>query len=350
MSGTHALPPKGVHRVWGLETHFLGLLGVALVYIALWNHPTLNVVQDTIVLVVFLGGILGVAPISLPNMSNKKFLYPIVAGLLSAFMDSFLVLLMIVALPLGGPLKDQLRFKAYCTLAALIGGLLVYFGEVFALPHYLKYDMRSITDGIPLIPPVFLFLGVLAFLTDRLKVTVAAKEAHPFEGAPQSRKKKIENIIEFVLAIILLLATHNALLCLGVLFVYASLSGQGEDLINVMKTETEVGVMLLLMMAWVLYEPLQPVFAQFTGYKLLLPSMVNAVFTGAMAVKGGDVWQEIVLISAGALFLPISSLVGVMVFKTGSEWLEYVKVSVPLMILWLILGLGWFKIFWPLFS
>jgi len=347
---THSLPKKGMRREWHLETHFLGLLGVTLIYVSLFLQTDLNVVEDTIVLVIFLGGLLGIAPISLPNMSKKIYLYPIVAGFISAFMDSFLVLLMVVALPLSGNKIHQLRFKAYCTIASLIGGLLVYFGEVYALPHYLKYDMHSILDGLPLFLPVTIYLLILGYLTSRLDIQIGGVEAHPYEGVDQPYKTKIMNYVEFVFGILLLLITHNPILCLGVLFVWASVVGQGEDLIGVMKTETEVGVMMLLVIAWLTYEPLQPFFKQFTGFALIIPSMVNAVFTGAMATASGDVWFEIVLLSAGALFLPISSLVGVMVFKTINEWVEYAKVSIPLMLLWLAMGLGWFHFIYPLFK
>jgi len=361
MTQTTTAFTKGASRTWNLETTFLGMLGGALIYLALTVGTHLSIIEETIVLVVFLGALLGVAPIPFPNLRHRKWLYPVIAGLLSAFMDSFLVLLMVAAIPVKGKQREILKFKAYAMMAALIGGLLIYFGEVYALPHYLKYGMHHIYDGIPLLVPVLIFLGVLGYLIQKLPIDITARESTLEEGLEQienhqhehehmsegSAKRRWENIIEFVVGIGIILFTHNALLALGVLFTYAFLSGQGEDLLHVIKTETEVGVMLLLLTAWVIFNPVQPLLQLFTGFHALWPSMINAVFSGALLPAGGTVWREISVISAGALFLPISSLVGVMLFKTMKEWWAYVKLSVPMMLLWLVLSLGWFTYVWP---
>lgn len=100
MSSENTIFIKGSGRHWNLETVFLGILGIALIYIAIVLNPHLSIIEETIILVVFLGALLGVAPISFPNLKHRKWLYPIIAGLLSAFMDSFLVLLMVAAIPL----------------------------------------------------------------------------------------------------------------------------------------------------------------------------------------------------------------------------------------------------------
>lgn len=354
---SHSLFEKGKSRVWNLETFFLGGLGVALIYLALQFHPELSIIEETIILVIFLGALLGVAPISFPNLKGKKYLYPIISGLLSAFMDSFLVLLMVAAIPIKGNKKDVLKFKAYNMIAALIGGLLIYFGEVYALPHYLKYGMHYIYDGLPLLVPVLVFLGILGYFVNKLDLEMPKKETTLDEGlkavnseekiSSANIKRVATNYLEFVVGIAIILLTHNAILALGILFAYAFISGQGEDLIHVMKTETEVGVMLLLVLAWVIFEPAQALFASFSGFNAIFPSMVNAVFSGALLPAGGNVWIEIIAISTGALFLPISSLVGVMLFKTLKEWWMYVKISVPVMIIWLVISLSWFTYVWP---
>lgn len=347
-----------IQRKWTLESVFLGLLGAALVYLSLTVHPHLSIIQETIVLVIFLGALLGVAPIPFPNLKHRLWLYPIVAGLISAFMDSFLVLLMVAAIPIIGHKSQELKFKAYVMIAALIGGLLVYFGEVYALPHYLKYGMSNIYDGLPLLVPVLMFLGVLGYLTQRLTITVTSKESTINEGLDHvndlqsssnflQTKRRWENFVEFAIGIAIVLIAHDPILALGALFLYAAISGQGEDLLHVMKTETEMGVMLLLLSVWILSGPVQGLVSSLDGFSFLWLSMINAVFFGALLPGNGDVWREISLISAGAIFLPISSLVGVMIFKSMREWWAYVKLSAPLMVLWLILSLGWFTYVWP---
>lgn len=336
MNSSHHV--KGSRRAWTMESFILGFLGSILCWIGWVKHPELSVIEETIVLVLFLGPLLGVAPLPLPRIRNL-FWYPILAGIGSAFMDSFLVLLLIAALPLHGKDTHKLQFKAYVMIAALIGGLMLYFGEVYALPHYLKYGMRGLLDALPIFPPVIIFLLLVGFLTSRLHLKVGR-----FEKPEGNNKREGENFLEFAVFIAALLIFHNPIGCLGALMVYATISGQGEDFIHVVKSETEMGVMMLLVGAWLIYEPAQAYIATvgFDGWKLILPSMVNAVVTGALVPAGGNVWLEITLLSAGALFAPISSLVGIMIFKTPSEWFAYMRASIPLMIVWLILSLGWF--------
>lgn len=342
----------GTSRKRGMQEFFVGLVGAALMYVGWFIHPSLNIIQETVILVIFLGLLLGIAPLPFPNLSKTRWLYPILAGLLSAFMDSFLVLLLVAAIPLKGSVSHILKFKAYNMIAALIGGLLVYFGEVYALPHYLKYGIHSIDGALFLLPPVLVFLGILGFLVNKLSIQVVSVKKDTGEITNTSivnRKRVVENIIEFVIGIILLLTTHNALLCLGVLLVYSFISGQGHDLVKVLRHETEMEVMLLLIFAMLIFEPTKAFFGQFTQWWAYFGfSTVNAVISGALLPKEGNIGLEIVLISAGALVTPISSLVGVMLFKIKTEWVAYMKVSLPLTIVWLVLGLSWVLILMPL--
>lgn len=51
----HSVETHARHKSWGLETWFLGLVGIAMIWQREMSHH-MNVVQETIVLVVFLGG------------------------------------------------------------------------------------------------------------------------------------------------------------------------------------------------------------------------------------------------------------------------------------------------------
>lgn len=338
-------------RSWGLEEFLIGLVGTALIYVGYAIQPDLNVIQETIVLVLFLGPLLGIAPLPFPNLEKKRWLYPVAAGLLSAVMDSFLVLLLVAAIPLVGAASQQLKFKAYNMIAALIGGLLVYFGEVYALPHYLKYGMQGVTDALFLTPPVLIFLFIIGFFVNRLDVKIQPKNktsGHVSGVSDQNQKRLTENLIEFAVAITLLLVTHNAVLVLGLLMLYSFISGQGEDFIKVVRHETEMGVMLLLVFAMLIFEPSQALFAGMTSWQAILgTSSINAVISGALLPAGGDLPFEIILISAGSLLTPASSLVGVVLFTSAKDWIGYMKISIPLMILWLVLGLTWVKYLMP---
>lgn len=336
--------PLEVHplrRAWNMECWFLGLAGLAML---LRRDLTLqmSVVQETIVLVVFLGGLIGITRIPFPTRFFGKpialWAYPLISGGLSGFMDSFLVLLLVGAASLEGDEGEQLKFRAYNTLAALIGGLALYFGEVYMLPLALKYGMRSWHSMLPIVPPVLAFLAVLAWLASRLNVRVVGVKSMGGGG-----RNVWVDWLEFLAAIALLLATHNALLCLGALLVYAFVTGQGENLIDVIKTETEMGVMLLLVFAAFVAGPIEPYMARWSGWWAFIPSVVNGVLAGAVFPASGDVWFDALILSTAVLVTPVSSLVGVMLFKTMKDWKGYIRLALPLALLWFVLAGAWFR-------
>lgn len=340
--GTH---PR--HKVWNLETFFLGIVGVALIWQREIAHH-LNVVQETIVLVIFLGGLMGITRIPFPSKIRGRpiplWAYPLISGGISGFMDSFLVLLLVGAASLEGPDRDQFLFKAYNMIAALIGGLTLYFGEVYMLPLALKYGMREVYSMLPIVPPVVVFLLLLAVLASKLDIRVLGMKTMDANGTGHQKKVHADwfDFVEFGIAIALLLVTHNALLCLGCLLLYSSVTGQGEDLIDVMKTETEVGVMLLLVFAAFVAAPVEPHLAAWSGWWAFIPSVVNGVLTGAIFPVSGDVWFDAHILSTAVLITPISSLVGVMLFKSASEWVQYCKMAIPLAVVWFVLCGAWF--------
>lgn len=343
--------PIGTHprrTVWNLETLFLGIVGAAMIWQRDVSHH-LTIVQETIVLVIFLGGLMGITRIPFPSTFAGRpiplWAYPLISGGISGFMDSFLVLLLVGAARLDGSKEDQFAFKAYNMIAALIGGLTLYFGEVYMLPLALKYGMREWYSMLPIVPPVLVFLLLLAFLANRLQVRVLGMKTMDGNGNGHTKKAHADwfDYVEFSIAIVVLLVTHNALLCLGVLLLYSFVTGQGEDLIDVMKTETEVGVMLLLVFAAFVAGPIEPYMATyFPGWWAFIPSTINGVLTGAIYPASGDVWFDAHILSTAVLLTPISSLVGVMLFKTASEWWRYCKMAVPLAIVWFVLCGAWF--------
>lgn len=347
--------PLGVHKrhkSWNLECCFLGLLGAVLIWQKDLAHE-LSVVAETIVLVVFLGGLMGITRIPFPSKIGSTAIplwaYPLISGIISGFMDSFLVLLLVGLARLEGDASDKFRFRAYNMIAALIGGLILYFGEVYMLPLALQYGMREWYSMLPIVPPVLVFLGLLSLLCGRLNVRVAGMASLDAGGNGHPKKQRADwfDYVEFAVAIVLLLSLHNPLLCLGVLFVYSFATGQGEDLIDVMKTETEVGVMLLLFVAALIAQPVAPYLADWSGWWAFIPSAINGVLTGAIFPTSGDVWHDAHILSTAVLLTPVSSLVGVMLFKTPREWLAYIRLAVPLAALWFLLCGAWFWLCWP---
>ncbi|OGE80937.1 MAG: hypothetical protein A2826_00220 [Candidatus Doudnabacteria bacterium RIFCSPHIGHO2_01_FULL_43_23] len=343
------LLPHPERRVYNLETALVGTLGIVFILMRDLLHHW-SVVEETIVLVIFLAGLMGITRIPFVSTFRGKPLplwaYPLVSGFISGFMDSFLVLLLIGKAKLEGPKQDQFKFKAINMIAALIGGLITYFGEVYMLPLALKYNMREWHSMLPVIPPVAVFLLILGFLTNRLAIKIIGVEL-----ADNNHGKKMVadkgDYLEFAVAVAILLFTHNALLCLGVLFFYSFVTGQGEDLIEVMKTETEVAVMTLLVVAAFIAEPVAPLMSNFEGYKAFFPAVVNGVLTGAIYPAAGNIWQEVPILSTAVLITPLSSLVGVMLFKTRREWWDYMRLSVPIAMIWFGLCWSWFHLLWP---
>lgn len=340
-------------KVWNLETVLVGILGAVFIWQSDLVH-SFNVIAETLVLIVFLGALLGATRIPLPYRVGTRMIptwaFPLICGVASAFMDSFLVLLLVGFAKLEGPEKDQFKFKTYAMIAALIGGLFTYFGEVYMVPLALRYGMRDWYSMLPVMPPVLVFLGVLSLLAGRLDVKVLGmKTMEPVERAHGKKTHAdIGDYLEFGAAIVLLLLTQNVLLCLGVLFLYASITGQGEDLLDVVRTETEIAVVMLLGIALVIAGPIEPLMKHFEGWLAFIPASINGVIAGAIFPVSGNVWKDVHILSTAVLITPLSSLVGVMLFKTVKQWKQYMMLSIPLALLWfLILGL-WLYGPWPL--
>ncbi len=114
-----------------------------------------------------------------------------------------------------------------------------------------------------------------------------------------------------------------------------------------MKTETEVGVMLLLVFAAFIEDPLAPYMEMFAGWLAFIPGVVNGVLLGAIYPASGDVWLEVLILSTAVLVTPISSLVGIMLFKTWDEWIGYMKISFRWTAVWAIVAGIWFLGAWP---
>jgi hypothetical protein len=342
--------------VWNFEAVILGILGISLLVFSDQNH-NMGVVLETIVLVVGLGGLMGITRIPFPTKIMGRpipmWSYPLIAGTLSMFMDSFLVLIMCArALVVGNVPNAKRLFSLYCMAAALIMGLGMYFGEVYALPLALKYGVKQWYGMLPVLPPAIMFTLFLCFLSHKLGKQGVSVQGLPEADHTQSDHHRTQATIgdyaEVAVFILILLATHNAMIFAGALALYAAVTGQGEDFIEVLKTEMEMGVMMLLLTAAVLCNPMGPWIAEHcSGWGALLPSAVNAVITGAVFPVSGNFWFDLCMLSAFILLTPITSLVGIMIFKTAADWKFYIPRAVGLTAVWIVCLFGWFFLIWP---
>lgn len=346
-------------RWFTFETLAALAVGVALIALRESLDQSTSVLADTLILVLFLSGIMGVWTIPFPNTFRGKpiklFWYPVICGILSAFMDSFLVLLLINKAELTGSYKDQLKFKVYATLAALIGGLYTYFGEVYALPLALRNGMHYWHSMAPLWFPITLYLILLGYLAKSLNIQVGKvpnleeqmkDEEIDFDSTLAAKERKTTNYAVFGLYILLLLIFHNAWLMLGLLIIGAFFLGRMEELINVIKTDLEVTVVLILIFAMLIAEPIGPMVSSWHWIILGLIGIGNSIFLGAVYPPSGDVWWDMTVISTAVQVLPVSSLVGIIVF-TFREWGQYFKITFPLLLFWFMICYLWFTFLFP---
>lgn len=276
------------------------------------------------------------------------------AGLISGVLDSFIVLEQCKRLRTVE--RDQDRnevmqqsrnqtvegvratFLALLMMAALIGGLIMWFGEVYAAGVYLNDKRTGILSALYVVPPVLVFLSILGWHASRL----------PIEIVPNlSAKTTIRDIWEFSAGVIALLVLHNPLICLGGLLVYAVLTRQDDHLLDVWKFHTEVNVMLVLLLAlvagrWLVDTVIAPLGLHEGELAPIIPASVQAVLWGPLYTDASvHFWIRITTLSTGALLFPVSSLVGVMLFRSRRQWLAYIRWSVLYATLWYLLMRSW---------
>jgi hypothetical protein len=331
-----------------VEQILLALFGVAAIFARNLYYEA-GPIGQVIILVVFLGLLIGVAPIKAPA-SKSRFKTVVLNGFLSGILDSFIVLMKardirtrvyanIEVGETGYGVRAQ--FLTLITLAALIGGLVIWFGEVYAAGLYNNNQRTGLLSALYIVPPVTVFLGMLGWHASRLPIEVL-----PAETRIGGREATRRDLLEFMVGIGLLLITHNPMLCLGVLIVYAVLTGQSEYLLDSWKHETEVNVMLVLLIAlvagsWLVTQVINPL-GLGTGLWALIPSGIQSVLWGPLYDDPlANFWFMITVLSTGAMLTPISSLVGVMLFKDLKQWMIYMRYSIPYAALWFSLMNAW---------
>jgi len=318
----------------------------------------INSIGKVIVLIIYLGSLVGLAPVPLP-VFKKKFWQPVFAGFLSGFLDSYIVLDQCRRLRTVEKGQDRekimrqkenqaaegvrAQFLALLMIAAIIGGLILWFGEVYAAGLYINDSRTGIASALFVIPPALIFLLLLGLHASRLPIQVV-----PNKTVAVSKR----DLLEFSAGIVALLLTHNPMLCLGGLLVYAVITRQDDHLLEIWKHHTEVNVMLVLLIAllaggWLVNDVIKTIGLDNGEFLPIIPAAIQSVLWGPLYEdQSVHFWMRVTTLSTGALLLPISSLVGVMLFKTPKQWLTYMKFSFVyaaiwygLMRLWIFLAL-----------
>ena len=343
-----------------LEHVLLLLLGIILLLFTTDSYRDFHPVAQVIVLIAYVGALVGIAPVPMPVFKRKR-TQIIAAGAFSGVLDSYIVLDQFrrVRTVEAGQTREEVldeandqettgvrgKFLALVMIAALIGGLIIWFGEVYAAGVFINDGRTGLFSALYIIPPVLLFLWVLGMHAERLPIEVVQRPKG--ERSPQQRKRARRDAFEFTAGVALLLITHNPLLGLGVLIVYAVLSRQDDRLIDVVRHHTEVNVMLVLVIAliaggWLVTNVIEPLGLGEGAILPIIPAGVQAVLWGPLyADPTVHFWIRILTLSTGALLLPISSLVGVMLFKTMKQWRVYMRYSFIYAAVWYAIFRVW---------
>jgi len=329
------------------------------------NTHIASVPWETLALVMFLGVMLAfIRPWQFVPRSLPVWSFVPIGGVASAFMDSFLVLVILASMNLSGSDEDLFMFRVFVTLSALIGGLLTYFGEVYALPIALMYGMREWYSMLWIAPPVVVFLYMLTRDAMHLNVAPAcaaprggrngtgeahecALTSHPWER-PGDRPWMILKLVEFAAFIGLLLVFKDPLLLTGIMLAYYAVWGHGMSAFSVWKFESEQDVLLLLVTIGVWAFALQPALvfvADVHGLLLLLPALINTVAVAVVYPATGNVYLDITMVSITVGVTPAASLVGLIVFKGFKEWKRYTKRAFPYVARWAALSAVWCAVF-----
>ena len=346
-----------------LEHALIFILGLACVanYQEVYRHG-LSPVGQVMILIVYLGVLVGIAPLPMP-VFKSKFAQTFFAGLSSGVVDSYIVLEQVKAvatIEADQPDKDteddlqavvgnRAKFLSLITIAALIGGLIIWFGEVYAAGLYNNDGRTDARSALFVLPPVLIFLTVLGIHAQTLPIQIISTNEPSGVRVKNYLRNNFYYLIGFVTGILGLLFTHNPLLCLGVLLMTAVVLGRSEHALDIVRNHIEISIMLVLFIALLVGHHMVD-FSHAVGIATgsiapIIPAMIQAVLWGPI-YDDPDVhfWVRLTTLSTGAMILPTSSLVGVMLFKTKSQWLTYMKYSIPYAAFWFLLMHGWINL------
>jgi len=336
-----------------LEHIFLFMLGAALLKFGDQLYHRTPSTGQIIILIIYLGLLVGIAPLPMP-VFRSKFMQVLFAGLISGVLDSFIVLEQSKRLRTIEPGQDRdevsrqkhdqevegvrATFLALLMIAALIGGIIIWFGEVYAAGVYLNDGRTGILAALYVVPPVLVFLSVLGWHASLL----------PIEVVPNlSVKTTPRDALEFAVGVGALLVLHNPLVCLGGLLVYAVVTRQDDRLLDIWKFHTEVNVMLVLLLAlfageWLVGTIIEPAGLHQGEIAPIVPAALQAVLWGPLYTdQSVHFWMRVTTLSTGALLMPISSLVGVMLFRSFRQWWLYIRISIMYAAFWYLLMRTW---------
>ncbi len=260
-------------------------------------------------------------PVFFPQSARwSTFCLIVFAGHISLLFDSFAVVLLlatgVIFIDLGdGSRFNQFVVKAVAAFNALTVGGGFYLGELWGLPWFITNGQSNLVAGLPFLlaaTPVCLITAYMA-----AKWVPVKMEATDFDS---SQKLAMS---EFVIGLMIIIFSHEAVFAIGVLLVYTSIRGRTIELVDKTLHELKDGAAValgLIFLALILTLQGSAVYIQpyLEGPMMFLGAMVSSPFAGAMAPAvdslDGFYWG-LIFLALGAPMFVFSSLVAIMVFK-----------------------------------
>lgn len=319
----------------------------------------MNSIGQVMILIIYLGTLINVAPVEIPKFKSK-FLLTTFVSIISMWLDSFPVLDQAKKIQIkckrtgelvNGMSDEKTKLYTLWTLGALSCGLCIWFGEGYAAGLYNNDSRTGILSALFIVPPVMVFVTILSFHSTRLQVEIVVNGVGKSKGDKflEYMKDNLRELIIFGIGIATLLITHNPLLCLGIMLIVAVITRKTEEVIDIVKNRIEIDIILVLLIALLI----GPSMIQFVGnaglghgtWRPIIPSTFQAVLWGALYEDSSvHFWIRMTNLSTGAMLTPISSLVGILLIRTKRQWMIYMRYSIPYCILWYCLMRGWIYI------
>lgn len=323
------------------ETVVLGfILGLVLTVVAYKAHeqgePLItDPVRETFFVAVFLTALVSYCAFPLPTFFAKSrprlaaFLLPLFCGHISLLFDSFAVVLLLVNLQFAPWTLHKgnkhhfnvFAVKTICALNALTVGGALYIGELWGLPHYIASDLDQVTTGLPLLVVLTPF-SILTSLLAAYKYPVRVV-------AVDLNGTFLRSGAVFISGLVLLIVTHDVLLCIGFLLLWTAICGRTVRLVKRFLHELHEGafVAIGLILVAMLVQEIPEVNAWFKtslhGYRILILSAISSPFAGASIPPAENIdefFRNLSWLMCGAPLFVSSSLVAIIVFKDTIDY------------------------------
>lgn len=342
----HQIQGPTANKWVSAEAIILGLAVGTLMMAAAFTGLTYDINHDpimsTLLVALYLLMLVALLPFIMPTPFVKRSRFwgqwaiAMMCGVVSLFFDSFAVVLLLSTLTISGvtivAAAQALRgdrsswyrhlFMIICAFNALTVGGGFYLGELWGLPYFISSGLDNPWAGFPTLIVTLPFSAVLSWL--------CAKFA-PVEVEPvKFDKTQAWAATQFVAGLLAIIITHDAVLCIGGLLVFATLTGRIQLLLFETVKETYEGggnalglIGVVLLFSVVFADQFAWLQENVTGNWVILGAIVSSPAMGALLPGAHDLhefYSNLYRLMIGAPVLVSSSLVAIVVFKNVIDY------------------------------